>query len=166
MRNPQQQGYSLIELVIYIALFALISVVIMNALVTVMRTYASAQGYRRLQTNGELIMERVVREVRDASTVAGGSVYGAHPGTLSLSGTDTGGAPRTAVFSVINGALVLSENGTSANLSTSEVTVNTFIVRHITTTNGEGVRIELGLTTTNGHIVSAPFYATAMLRGM
>lgn len=165
MRNHKQQGYSLIELVIYIALFALISVVIVNALIMVMRTYASAQGYRRLQTNGELIMERVVREIRDASVVSGNSVYGVNSGTLSLSGTDSSGTAHTAVFSVSNGALVLNENGTSANLSTSEVVVSTFIVRHITTTNGEGIKVELTLATTNGHIVSVPFYATAMLRG-
>lgn len=166
MRNQTQQGYSLIELVIYIALFALISVVIMNALITVMRTYASAQGYRRLQTNGELIMERVVREVRDASALSGGSVYTSNPGTLSLSGTDGSGAAHTAVFSVSNGALVLNDNGTSANLSTSEVAISNFIVRRITTAGGEGIKIELTLTTTNGHIVSASFYGTAMLRGI
>lgn len=159
-----QHGYSLIELVIYIALFTLISVVLVKSLVTVMGTYATAQGYRRLQSNGEFIMERITREVRDASDITASSVFDVHPGTLSLTGTDEEGDPTAVSFSVSGGVVQINDNGTVGNLSTSEVVVNSLIFKEVNTSIGEGVKVELSLTTANGYIVSAPFYTTVILR--
>jgi len=158
-----QKGYSLLELVIYIALFTLFSIVIIRSLVTVTQTYATAAAYRRLQNNGELIMERITREARNASSISNGT-YGTNPGAVTFVGTDTDDVSHTVSFAVVNGAIQVTDNGVSSNISTTEVSPTSFIVRHITTADGEGVKVELQLTTANGYIVSAPFYSTIMLR--
>lgn len=158
-------GYSLLELVIYIGLFALLSIVIMKSLVVVMKTYTTAQAYRRLQANGSLVMERITREMRDASVISGSSVFGSHPGTLSLSGSDGSETEHTVSFSVASNGVRVTENGVTGTLTTNEVIVNNLVFRKITTTVGEGVKIELTLTTANGHIVTAKFYDTVLLRG-
>jgi Tfp pilus assembly protein PilW len=159
-----QQGYSLIELVIYIALFTMISIILVRSLLEVMSTYATAQGYRRLQNNGELIMERITREVRDASDITASSILGTNPGTLALTGTDSDENDTAVTFSVSNNAVQINDNGDVGNLSTSEVAVTSLIFRSITTAVGEGVKVELTLTTTNGYIVSSSFYSTIMIR--
>ena len=160
-------GYTLIELVVYLAIFIGISVLVVHSLVTIMKTYASAAAYRQLQSNGQVIMERIIRETRNANSItAGSSVFNTNPGTLVVATTDSGGANHTITFSVSGGAVQINDNGTTSNLSSpTEVTVTSLIFRSITTSNGDGVKIELNLTTSGKYIVSAPFYGTVMLRG-
>ena len=129
-----------------------------------MRTYATAAGYRRLQNNGELVMQRMSRELRQATSISSGT-YGSSPGTVTFVSTDASGTTHTITFSVVNGAVQISDNGTTGNLTTNEVTVSNLVFRHIITTYGEGIKIELGLTTANGFIVSGNFYDTIVLRG-
>ncbi len=159
MRITQKnKGYSLLELLIYIALFAVISIVLVRSLIVVMRTYASAQANRRLQNNGELIMERITREVRDAESISSGT-FGTNPGVLALSGED-----GNTTFSVVSDAVQVNDDGTIGALSTNKVSVTSLVFRRITTPVGEGVKIELTLTTANAVIKSASFYSTALLR--
>lgn len=153
-----QTGYSLLELLIYIALFTIISVLLIRSLVVIMRTYASAQANRRLQNNGEVILERISREVRDAKSISSGT-FSVSPGTLTLIGDD-----GTVSFAVVNGALEINDGGTVGALSTSAVAITTLIFRKIETPNGEGVKTELMLTTTNSTLKSTSFYSTTLLR--
>jgi Tfp pilus assembly protein PilW len=160
MRNLSlQRGYSLLELVIYLALFTLLSIVLIKSLVTVMRTYATAQSYRALQNNGELVLERITREVREADSFSGGT-YGINPGTLGLSANG-----QITTFSVVNGAVQINDNGTTGILTTSEVTVTSLIFKQITTTTTKGVKVELTLTTASGYSNSISLYTTIMMRG-
>lgn len=164
-KTNYSKGYSVIELVVYITLFVLISVVVIQSLIFVMKTYANARSFRTLQQNGELVMERITREVRQASSISvASSVFGSSPGTLTVSGTDTVGVPYTDIFSVVSGAVQLSVNGVTSNLSSSEVTVSNLTFWNITTTSSEAVRIQLSLTTTNIPIVTKSFYTTVILR--
>jgi type II secretory pathway component PulJ len=165
IRKNSQNGYSLMELVVYIALFAMLSIVMTRSLITVMRTYASAKTYRTLQTNGELVMERVAREIREATTITS-ATYDSSPGALALSGIDSTSAVHTASFSVSSGVIQINDNGTTTALSTSDVTVSSLIFRHMTTAGGgHAIKIELTLTTNRGNIASASFYDTIFLRG-
>ena len=151
-------GYSLLELLIYIALFAMISVLLVHSLVVLMRTYASAQGFRKLQNNGELIIERITREVRAAESISGGT-FGSHPGTVTLMN-----AGNSVAFAVSNGAATITQGGVTETLSTSEVAVTSMIFRRITTPVGEGVKVELTLTTVGGVVRAGSFYSTVLLR--
>ena len=165
MRNSNlQKGYSLMELLIYVALFSILSVVIVNSLVTVMKTYNAAQAYRRLQSNGELVMERMTREIRSANSITA-ATYDSNSGSISISNSDSSGAVHSITMNIANGAVVVTDNGVSGSLTTAEVIVTKLILRHITSSAGEGVKIELGLSTSNGYSASAPFYSTVMLRG-
>lgn len=160
-----QSGYSIMELVVYIALFVVISLVLIRSLLTVMRTYAAAQSYRALQNSGELAMERITREIREATT-ASASTCATTPGTLSLSGTDTNGASHSAAFSVSGGTLRLAiDGGSASSLTTSEVTVSSLTFCSFTTAVGTGIKTKLVLTTTKGVITPATFYSTILLRG-
>ncbi len=161
--NKLQKGYSILELVIYIALFSIIVVVIINSLLTITKTYSTAQGYRRLQSNGDLIMDRIAREIRSSNTIVS-ATYNTNPGSISLSGVDSIGGTKSSSFSITNGVLQINDNGNIGDLSTSEVVVTSLIFRNITTANSLGIKVEMTLTTANGYIVSAPFYSTILLR--
>jgi|GEM_PF-2563998 len=164
-KTSRTGGYSLMELLVYIALFALISLVLINALITVMRTYASAVRYRTLQNNGSLVMERITRELREGTT-ATTSVCATTPGTASIASTDTANVAHTNTFSVSNGIIQLATDGGAAtNLSTSEVTVTSLTFCPITIGTGAAVKTKLVLTTTGTAPYSATFYSTIVLRG-
>ncbi len=164
-RVNYSKGYSIIELLVYITLFILISVVTTQSLLFVMKTYSNARSFRTLQQNSELVMERVTREIRQSDTVSvAESVFGSSPGTLAITGSDANNVPYTNVFSVVNGAVQLSVNGVPSNLSSNEVTVSDLTFWNITTTGSKAVRIQLTLTTINKPIVTKTFYTTVIMR--
>ncbi|MBP6904565.1 MAG: hypothetical protein KBB91_00725 [Candidatus Pacebacteria bacterium] len=163
--KTSQHGYSVLELLIYIALFAFLSVVLIQSLVTVMKTYTQAQSYRALQTNGEFVMERITRELRNGTT-ATTSACATTPGTLSIASTDSGGTSHTNVFMVADAKAQLVTDGAGAvDLSTTEVSVTSLTFCSLTTPVGQGVKTTLVLSTTKGIPISASFYSTIVLRG-
>ena len=164
MKNKRQSGYSLIELTVYIAIFAFLAVTMTRSLLTVMRTYASAKTYRTLQTNGELIMERISREIREATTIIS-ATYDTNPGALALSGIDSNSSVRTASFAISGDTIQINDNGTVGTLSTSDVDVTNLVFRRMVTAVGDVIKVELTLTTTRGNITSTTFYNTIALRG-
>ena len=166
--SPYNRGFSLIELILYVAIFAVISIAIIHSLVLSVRMYSVAQSNRRLQNDGELVMERIIREVREADSVTiGSSTFGSHPGTLALTSSDSGGAIRTVLFSVSSGSVMLTENsGTPENLSSGDVVVSGLVFRRILGTDGqEAIKVELTLDTTRGFSAGSSFYSTVVVRG-
>lgn len=159
------RGYSLIELVIYIALFVTISLVVMQSLIAITKTYAAARTYRTLQQNGELVIERLTREIRQASSISpAGSVLGSSPGVLALGGEEADATPYTLSVGVTNGVVTLTKNVTATPLSSDEVSVDELIFWHVDTLTEDAVRIQLTLSTTRIPIVSSTFNATVILR--
>ncbi len=164
-RHHTQKGYSLIELLIYIAIFAVLSIVLVRSLVTVMRTYAAGARYRALQNNGELVMERITRELR-AGTSAVTSTCATNPGTLSIASTDASSQNHTNNFVVTSGAVMLATDGGSSNaISTSQVTVTALTFCSFTTPSGAGVKTVLTLRVPGNYPTTASFYSTILLRG-
>ena len=155
------------EFIMYIAIFSLLSMGIVSSLVVSMKLYTVAQANHTLQSNGELALERMIREIRslDAITV-GSSTFGSHPGILALSGEDTSGNPRTVSFSVSNGSLVMYENGVLVgSLTGPNVVVTNLVFNRITTGVGEAVKLELSLRTNRAFVSSTSFNSTIILRG-
>jgi Tfp pilus assembly protein PilW len=162
--GQQKNGYSLIELVVYIAIFIALSLLLVQSLITAVKVYAASVGTRALASNGDLVLDRLTREVRAATSVSGGT-FGITPSTITLSGKDANGAARTVTFSVANGAIDISDNGAVAVLTGSSVTVTNFTATHFTNANSDALRIALTLTTTSGTPQSATFYTTVLTRG-
>ncbi|HWC57511.1 MAG TPA: hypothetical protein VG621_00965 [Candidatus Paceibacterota bacterium] len=164
--SRRHNGYSLIELVVYIALFILLSLVLIQALVSVMRTYATGARYRALEDNGELVMERITRELRNGST-ATTSTCPTTATTITLASTDASGGTHTTIFGLSGGNVTLATDGGSAQaISTSDVTASTLTFCSFTTAVGTGVRVHLVLATTRGtSTTSAAFSSTILLRG-
>ncbi len=165
MRHKQHTaGYSLIELVIYIGLFVGLSFIIIQSFVVVMKTYATAQRYRTLQHTSELVMERITREIREASSVAtAGSIFTTSPGTLALSGEELDGTPYTVSFSVANNMVRITENGVTTDLSSNEVVVQNLTFWDIAGA-GNAVRVQLTLQTVKPPLINTTFYTTVNLR--
>jgi Tfp pilus assembly protein PilW len=161
------RGFSLAELLIYVALLSITFLAVVNVLVSLTRSYANLRSAFALQQSVISVFERVSREVRDARGIAGGSILGTSPGKLVLDTTDALGASRTVEIYGENGVVNLRENGVlTGPLSVPQATVTSLVFYSITTPVSRAVRTELELQSgTSTAFRREKFYNTAVLRG-
>src|SRR5579872_7245662 len=83
-----RKGFSLIEMVVYVALLAIILVSLLTGVRLMLRSYGDGKNRTALASAGQLAMERMVREIRAASSInSGSSTFGTSTGALSLTQT-------------------------------------------------------------------------------
>jgi len=157
-----KKGYSLLELVIYLALFGVLSMSLVQITTTGYKVYKNVRINRDFTEHGLLAVEQISRTIRSASDASSSSTFGANPGILILT-TDNG----TTTFDVSSGALRLTEttaSGTTVgNVTGGIVTVSSLVFYKIITTQGQAVKTVLTLThTPTGR--SESFYITTILR--
>ena len=127
-------GFSLVEMLFYIAILALSLVAVMQTLLVVTRSYGVLRNAQHIEEETALSLERMLREIRDANDIAdAGSTFGTHPGVLALKTTDAIGTARTVEFSLAAGKLSLKENGVVTGFLTSmSTTISNLVFRKIT----------------------------------
>jgi type II secretory pathway pseudopilin PulG len=164
----RNRGFTLIELLVYIAVMALTLVVVIVALSSFARVYGRTSASQSLARSGASAMERIVREARNAQSIdQTASTFGTHPGRLTVVTPVSPGVTRSSEFSVVNGAVRLSEDGSVVGTITSgDVTVESLVFYRIATSHSEAVRVLLTLSKTVGtSTITASFYDTGVLRG-
>jgi len=160
-------GFSIIELMVYISVFTFISILVINMFISVSSAFVEIKSNHELARSGSALLEKMTREIKWANSIDGGSTLGTAPSTLILNGTDSSGTARSVTFNVSSGKVHLTENAVdTGSLLTSSVTVDSFLVRQITTTTSSAVRIEATLTFTRANSSrTETFYSTVALRG-
>lgn len=164
--RSRHRGYTLMELVVYVAVFAFLSVVVVNAILAVTGSFLAIRTERNVNTAASTAMERVVREVRLAESVdILNSTFDTHPGRITLNTTDINGVATTVEFYVESGQLKVREGGADAGeLTPVTVVIDTFVARLITAGSVQAVKIELTIHDARGGNAKT-FYNTALLRG-
>lgn len=167
MKTKTTGGYSIVEILIYVALFATLSIAVINSFIVVVSSFSSTRVNRNLLESGSTIMERISREVRQSYAIdVSGSTFGTSPGVLYMNTTSTGGSNTTVKFVVENGLLNMY-NGSSlvGSLNSPSISIQSIIFRKISTAESEAVKIELTLEdTTSKTSRSENFYDTIILR--
>ena len=159
------KGITLMETVFYVSIFALMSIVIINCLIVMMKSYKETIITRNL-VQGGIMIEKISREIRQAYDIDPAST-----GTdLKLLTTDNSGNPRTVEFEYDQtGLMAIVENGVSfGDLTISNVKVaNNFAFTPITTAKGKAVKIHLNIRSTNDTtgLYVQDFDDTIVLRG-
>ena len=154
-------GFSLIEVVVYVAILAVISVVAVNTLLLIHRALAEIRTTRAMNATAAVAMERMVRTIRDAKSVT--SILGT---TLVLTGSEA--TPITYTFDVDANTLRLDSGSGPVALTPPGVTVSGLTVQKIDLTTGgksEAVKVVLTLQASSGKTMKTQsFYGTAVLR--
>ncbi len=156
------------EMLIYLAIFTMLSILVINSLITVMTSFSTTRTNRDLLESGSTAVERISREIRQAKTIdVTNSVLGSSPGVLQLNSTDGSGNALIIKFITSGGALNIYEGGTlKDNLLGQNITINSLVFRRIVTTNSEAVKIEMTIQDNNSKSVkTANFFDTIILRG-
>ncbi len=163
------RGFTLVEMIIYIAFFAILSVVAINATIMVMRSFYSLRITQSISQSATTAMERMSREIRSAYNInTANSTFDTSPGRLTVLTKDEIGTLLTVEFYVTAGNQInMKINGADqGSLMTKTVSVTNLIFRQITTTNTKAVKIEMTLTDNRSGITKTnKYYDTIVLRG-
>ncbi|MDO8183565.1 MAG: hypothetical protein Q7T49_01085 [bacterium] len=169
MTNPllKQKGSTLLETIIYAALVTLIIAATVLTVFNAYKVLLQVRINRNLTAGGEAAMERLIREVRQGSSVnLGASTFDLNPGVLVLNTTNAGGNPATITFSVVNGTLnVVDTDGVAYSLGANYASTTLLIFRTVSTSSSMGVKIEMTLVDSRAPARSINFNSTAVLRG-
>ena len=163
-----QKGFSLAELVIYVALLALFSVAMVNTLLILTKSWTTVKLAKSISISATSVLERMTREVRTATAIDTGlSTFNATSSVLVINSQDLSGAATTFKFFVSGSTLKIQKGaGSSDALTLSTTPVTNFTLRRITTSQSEAVRIELQVQSTyRGQTSTQDFYDVVQLRG-
>lgn len=162
------RGFTLIEMVVYVAIFGVISILAMQAMFVVTRAFTDLRVSRDLNSSGTALLERMTRDIRGAYDIdTAQSTFAATPGRLTLDTKDAAGVATTVEFYVENGVVKIKEGGVAQGaIMTTSTQISSFIVRQITGSLSKAVKVEVVLTASRGDITrTRNFYTTATLRG-
>jgi len=107
----KNKGFTLIEAVIYITLFALIFFFVIAVLIQITEAFVEAQRFRSITSSATISMERITREIRDAdSVVLLESELDVDPGTLKVTNSNESGLiTETTFYLTASSTLVMSQ---------------------------------------------------------
>ena len=110
-----KRGYTLIELLVTVAILAVVGGMAIGAFVSLLRIGVRAKAMRSIRQNASVVMDRLEREVRESQTVVCGSET-----VLSL--IDVDGEEKS--FECSDGDLVLNEAEEERRLNGTDVEIN------------------------------------------
>lgn len=154
-----KKGFSLLEVVVYLALLGLVGVTVIESTLSVYKVYVRTRVERRLNLNGDIAIETMVRSIREAtSTDLGVSVFGSNPGTLRVGG-------KTFSRNISNNTLQV-DDGSGAVDITSDAGITSLIFYRDATTTSEIIKIEMAISAGQGSFIKTEnFFGGVVLRG-
>ena len=167
MRN-KKHGFTLVEMIIYIAFFAVLSVLAIESTIIVMKSFYSIRLTQNINQSATVGLERMSREIRNAYDIdTTQSTFGVNPGRLTLRTKDASGVNTTIEFYVSGSQLFIKEGVVDrGSLMTKNAVLTNLVFRQIANPNSRAVKIEMAIRDTRGVLQKdVNFYDTIILRG-
>lgn len=163
-------GFTMIELLIYVAFMSIMATVFVNFALDIAGSAQKARVRQEVQQNARLAMDRMLQEARATEGLnVGGSVFGSHPGILSLATSVP--ATNPTVFDVSGGVLRMTQGVSSpVTLTASNLQVSNLVFENLTLAGRtQHVRITFTLRHPNPdnneiYNASVTLYGSAVLR--
>lgn len=151
-------GFTLAEMLIYVALMSVITLVIVQSLTVILKSNRGSFADINLRNSGYSAMEAMIREIQASESVSqytGGSLILSQSGGVTVSfSTST------------SGVLSLTKNSSTGPVTLKNIRVSSLIFNKINTGKSTALRIRMKLDTDiNNQTRSEWFYGTAILRG-
>lgn len=163
-------GFSLIEILIYLSIFTVLSALIINLFIVVTSSFHFTHINRKLLEAGMVSMERISQEIRLANEIDSNSTID----SLILNSQNSSGdlvitelvkdGYQLKIYKDDTGDNSADLNG--INLFDQKVMVDSLIYRYINTSQSQAVKIQLSLSYSSGNNTKiANFQNTIILRG-
>ena len=172
LSHYSQWGVSLIEIVVYVSIWGMISVFVTNSLIAIISTYQRARAEREVLSNARIIMETLTKNIAYSQTLYTPTTrLNTTNGQLSLiTPIDTLPEHTSAYLDFWNDGtrlLMRQEGKTTTVLSSATVQVKKFRVERIFQGLGnEAIKITLDIVSnTLPQVTSTTLNMTTALRG-
>jgi len=160
-KNKKKYGFAVLETILYISFFAILSIVVINSLITMMKSFKEIKIQSEL-IQGSSIMEKISREIKKAN-----SINSITSNDLKLDTKDDNGVAKTVRFVFLNNDINFYENDVlKGNLNPVNVIIDDLNFIQITTVKGNAIKIILTTGVVNDlQNRTEDFYDTVVLRG-
>lgn len=163
------KGFTLVEVLVSVVIFTILLAIVVYALFSISRSERHVRALRNIETSAVVLMERITREIKNASSVdVANSVFLSDSGKLVLITPNDSGGSKTLEFFLSNGVLRLKENGVDTGqitLSADRSNIARLFFALISINNIQGVKIETTIESGTGEYEKTKnFYNTAMVR--
>lgn len=167
MHKNARRGFTLVEMLIYTAILAGISILVVQGMYVVTKSFTALRVSRDINSSGTILLERLTREIRSAYDVdTTSSTLGSSPGRLTLNTKDSSGSNTTVEFYVEDNMVKIKEGGVAQGaVTTANTEVTNFVLREIVGANSKAIKVEVTLSETRAGTTQARnFYSTVLLR--
>lgn len=162
-----RRGVSLAETVVYVALVALLSILVTEVILMLGLSFKNIRATRDIENSALTSLDRITREIRLADALGVGGIFGTTTGKIVLSYSGIGTTTRE-FFLDADRILRLKEDSVEVGALTSpNISVTSFFIEQATTSGKTILRITLLLTDKRTqNPISATFYTAAVMRSM
>jgi hypothetical protein len=163
-----RRGFSLVEVIVYIAVLLMVFGLFTSIILSVNRSYARLAVVRSMDISAISSLERISRVIRSSSSVVTlQSTLGSTPGVLSLNQTTSGGATVNTLFQVVDQNIQIKiDNIDQGTLLPAGVTVSKLVFNLIDSGKSQAISTELQLMVRVGSsTLNETYYSTEILRG-
>jgi len=157
------KGFTLIEMLIYVTLLAVVGVLVVNAMVFFAPSYSSLKVSRDINSAGIATIERVTREVRSARSVdTVKSIFNVSEGKLVVNN-----ASGSVELYLSNGRVYVEDGTGPSAITRKNVTVTSLLFKHIISPESETIQMDMtvegvGRSSTK----TETFHAAVVLRNL
>ena len=144
MKNNLVRGFTLVEVLLYVGIFALVSGFFIGILTVVTRVQSSQTALLEVNTQLNFVLQTIQRHVRDSSHIE--AQPGATENTIKLRTKDLTKDPTYIGLS--GTAIEIKEgSGASSTITTSDVAVNDLqFVKYVSYPGHDSVQIDISMT--------------------
>lgn len=163
--KTKASGTSLMETVIYLAIFTVMSIVVINSFIIIVASMSLIKTNHDLLGSGQQAMERISYEIRNSKNIdLTNSTFDSNESVLRL--IDADGSSYVVIEKNNSNIKLSNQDGFVGNLISNNLSANSLVFRKISTTNSEAVKIEIELQDNRGKEQKIErFYNTVILRG-
>ena len=168
-RSFLNKGFTLVETIAYMSLLILISVVVIQSMVSLFSSYSQIRVSQDMETTAIQVLDKISRDVRNATAIVENqSSFNIPESYVTLSVPNTLGGSDTIKYYASAGRVHVDRNGSYlGSLSLPSITVNNFELRYINGTSTKAIKVLLGVQSPirdNPGVVYENFYTTVQMR--
>lgn len=155
--KKMNKGFSLVEMIIYVALLVLVVAALVNVVFSFTGSYSELTALRTAENTAVFSMERMVRDIHSATSYdPANSTLGTSPGVITLLiGTST------TKFYTVSGQLRVDVDGVYIGpLSPSSAQISNLVFYATTTAQSQAIKIDMTITGISGHSQRSQTYHT------
>jgi len=162
IKKKKNGGYAILELLFYIAFFGTLSLLTINAMITMAKSFKETAIQAEFVRSGT-IMERMSREIKQAYNIDLTSTAT----DLKLNVKDSAGADKIVEFKFVSPNIQLWDAGVNVgNLNPPNMRVTNISFTQITALKDKSVNIVLSIRSNNDTLARVlDFHDTIVLRG-